>query len=175
MCTPGLLQDSDKVRSTIQSQKGKKAATKLEKEDLEAANRVLETLEAGKDLRHVTDWNMKEVDFINRTQFISAKPVVYLVNMSEKDFLRKKNKHLPKVMEYVKANGGDPVIPYSAAFEQRIFDLTEEEKKEVCSLLCSINVRGHAKTTAHKSTLSLVNSIRCALRYSILALASLIP
>lgn len=76
-------------------------------------------------------WTVKEVDFINRTQFISAKPVVYLVNMSEKDFLRKKNKHLPKVMEYVKANGGDPVIPYSAAFEERIYDLTDEEKKQV--------------------------------------------
>lgn len=116
----------------IQGLKGKKGASKLEKEDLDAANRVLETLEAGKDVRHVTDWTVKEVDFINRTQFISAKPVVYLVNMSEKDFLRKKNKHLPKVMEYVKANGGDPVLPYSAAFEERIYDLTEEEKKQVC-------------------------------------------
>jgi obg-like ATPase 1 len=64
-------------------------------------------------------------------QYLSAKPVVYLVNMSEKDFLRKKNKHLPKVMEYIKANGGDPVIPYSAAFEQRIFDLPPEDQEAV--------------------------------------------
>lgn len=64
-------------------------------------------------------------------QFLSAKPVVYLVNMSEKDFLRKKNKHLPKVMDYIKNHGGDPVIPYSAAFEQRIFDMPAEDRDAV--------------------------------------------
>jgi obg-like ATPase 1 len=116
--------------------KSKKGATKLEKEDLEAASRVKEVLEMGTDIRSIEDWTVKEVDFINRTQFITAKPVVYLVNMSEKDFLRKKNKHLPKVMEYVKSHGGDPVIPYSAAFEQRIFDLPDDEKEQVhCSSL----------------------------------------
>lgn len=108
----------------------KKVATKEEKEDLEAARKVKAVLEEGKDIRHA-DWNLKETAFLNQTQFISAKPVVYLVNMSEKDFLRKKNKHLPKVMEYVKANGGDPVIPYSAAFEQSIFDLPEEDQAKV--------------------------------------------
>lgn len=115
----------------MQGFKNKKGATKLEKEDLECAEAVLAKLEAGTEIRSVDTWNVKEVDFINRTQFITAKPVVYLVNMSEKDFLRKKNKHLPKVMQYVKENGGDPVIPYSAAFEERIYDLTPEEKAQV--------------------------------------------
>lgn len=115
----------------MQGLKAKKGATKLEKEDLAAAEAVLAKLEAGIEVRCVDNWSVKEVDFINRTQLITAKPVVYLVNMSEKDFLRKKNKHLPKVMQYVKENGGDPVIPYSAAFEQRIYDLTPEEQQKV--------------------------------------------
>jgi obg-like ATPase 1 len=114
-----------------QGLKAKKGATKLEKEDLDAAEAVLAKLEAGIEIRNVDNWSVKEVDFINRTQFITAKPVVYLVNMSEKDFLRKKNKHLPKVIQWVKENGGDPVIPYSAAFEERIYDLSPEEKAKV--------------------------------------------
>ena len=129
----------------MQGLKAKKGATKLEKEDLAAAEAVLAKLEAGIEVRSVDNWSVKEVDFINRTQFITAKPVVYLVNMSEKDFLRKKNKHLPKVMQYVKENGGDPVIPYSAAFEQRIYDLTPEEQQKVrpqrwkrtCMIFCT--------------------------------------
>ena len=112
----------------------KKAATKEEKEDLESAKKVLDMLEGGTDIRHGS-WSVNETAFLNQQQFISAKPVVYLVNMSEKDFLRKKNKHLPKVMEYVKNSGGDPVIPYSAAFEQGIFDLPEEDKEAVRSYL----------------------------------------
>jgi obg-like ATPase 1 len=116
-------------RTNLQALAVKKAATKEEKEDLAAAKKVKELLEAGTDIRHGT-WNLKETAFLNTAQFISAKPVVYLVNMSEKDFLRKKNKHLPKVMEYVKERG-DTVIPYSAAFEQRIFDMPPEDRDKV--------------------------------------------
>ena len=36
---------------------------------------------------------------------LTTKPIIYLVNLSEKDFLRKKNKHLPKVCA---ARGGPP-------------------------------------------------------------------
>lgn len=43
------------------------------------------------------DWNVKEVDFLNRVQLISAKPVVYLVNLTEKAYIKKKSKWLPKV------------------------------------------------------------------------------
>lgn len=39
--------------------------------------------------------------------------MVYLVNMSEKDFARKKNKFLPKIFEWVKEHGGEPIIPFS--------------------------------------------------------------
>lgn len=45
-------------------------------------------------------------------QFLSAKPVVYLVNLSERDYQRKKNKWLVKLFEWVKAHGGDPIIPF---------------------------------------------------------------
>ena len=52
---------------------------------------------------------------------LTAKPVVFLVNLSEKDFIRKKNKHLPKIAEWVKANAlGDPIIPLSVSFEERL-------------------------------------------------------
>jgi ribosome-binding ATPase YchF (GTP1/OBG family) len=37
-------------------------------------------------------------------QFLTAKPVVYLVNLSERDYQRKKNKWLPKLFEWVKAS-----------------------------------------------------------------------
>lgn len=52
---------------------------------------------------------------------LTAKPVVYLVNLSEKDYIRQKNKHLPKVAEWIKTNSaGDPIIPISVSFEERL-------------------------------------------------------
>ena len=40
---------------------------------------------------------MLQVPIVNQLSLLTAKPVVYLVNLSEKDYLRKKNKHLPKI------------------------------------------------------------------------------
>lgn len=63
---------------------------------------------------------------------MTAKPVVYLVNLSEKDYVRKKNKHLPKVVEWVKENAtGDPIIPISICYEERLTRFeTEAEAQE---------------------------------------------
>ena len=33
-----------------------------------------------------------QVEFLNSHLFLSAKPVIYLVNLSERDYIRKKNK-----------------------------------------------------------------------------------
>ena len=43
------------------------------------------------------DWNNKDVDFLNANQLITSKPVVYLVNLTEKAYASKKSKWLPKV------------------------------------------------------------------------------
>merc|ERR1712110_382697 len=61
---------------------------------------------------------------------MGAKPMIYLVNLSEKDFIRKKNKWLPKIKEYVDKNDpGAMVIPFSGAFEAKLLELGEEEAK----------------------------------------------
>jgi obg-like ATPase 1 len=56
-----------------------------------------------------------------------------LVNLSERDFVRKKNKHLPKIAEWIKEHAaGDPIIPVSVSYEERLtrFETEEEAKKE---------------------------------------------
>lgn len=63
---------------------------------------------------------------------MTAKPVVYLVNLSEKDFIRKKNKHLPAIAGWINEHAkGDPIIPISVAYEERLTRFeTEEASKE---------------------------------------------
>ena len=65
-----------------------------------------------------------QIEVINPLFLLTAKPVVFLVNLSEKDYIRQKNKNLPKIAEWVKTNSpGDPIIPISVAFEQRLSEL----------------------------------------------------
>ncbi|KAF4685907.1 Obg-like ATPase [Perkinsus olseni] len=101
------------------------------KEEYDALVKCQKILESGKPLRLCDDWTSKEVEIVNKYQFLTTKPTVYLVNMSERDFIRQKNKWLPKIKEWVDANGGGPIIPYSAAFEMEYQECgdSEEDKK----------------------------------------------
>ena len=74
---------------------------------------------------------------INPLFLLTAKPVVYLVNLSEKDYIRQKNKHLPKIAEWVKKNAtGDPIIPLSVSFEERLTRFeSDAEVDEECQKL----------------------------------------
>lgn len=57
-------------------------------------------------------------------QLLTAKPVVFLVNVSKRDYLRKANKYLPKIAEYVnERGGGEQIIPLSCEFELELLDM----------------------------------------------------
>jgi len=54
--------------------------------------------------------------------------------LSEKDYIRQKNKYLPKIAEWVKEHAtGDPIIPISVSFEERLTRFeSEAEADEEC-------------------------------------------
>ena len=62
-------------------------------------------------------WSTTDVDFLNTYQLLTSKPVIYLVNLTEKDYARKKNKWLAKIHAWVMEHGGGTIIPFSGAFE----------------------------------------------------------
>ncbi|KAG1680326.1 hypothetical protein FOA52_015416 [Chlamydomonas sp. UWO 241] len=97
--------------------------------ELETAIKLKEWLEGGKDIR-MGDWSAKDIDVLNEFLLLTAKPVVYLVNISESDMMRMKNKWLPKIAEWVKAQGGnEPVIPFSGTYENKMVDMPDDEVK----------------------------------------------
>ncbi|KAH0537631.1 hypothetical protein FGG08_005582 [Glutinoglossum americanum] len=115
---------------------GQSLEMKKLKEEQATVEKILEWLGSGKDVRKGS-WSPKEVEVINPLFLLTAKPVVYLVNLSEKDYIRQKNKHLPKVAQWIKENSeGDPIIPLSVSFEERLtrFETDEEVEKECKSL-----------------------------------------
>lgn len=102
------------------------------KEELEVLRKVKTMLEA-EDPRDVRSgqWNPKEVEILNKHLFITAKPMVYLVNLPKKAFIKKGSKFLPKVVEYVAKRGcGDMVIPFSVVFEKELVEAEERGEKD---------------------------------------------
>jgi len=120
----------DKVFDEVERKyvRGNDKTFKNEYEILSKIKKVL--IEDKKHLRF-GDWNQADIEILNKHLFITSKPMIYLVNLSEKDFIRKKNKWLPKIKEYVDKNdSGATIIPLSGAFEQKLMDMeTDEERK----------------------------------------------
>lgn len=65
-------------------------------------------------------WTPGEIEMINDKlgQLITTKPLVYLVNLTKKDFVRKKNKWLMKIKTWIDEHAGGMMIPFSVEFEE---------------------------------------------------------
>ncbi|KAJ2903341.1 hypothetical protein MKZ38_010092 [Zalerion maritima] len=131
---------------------GQSLEVKKAKEEEACIQKVLDMLNESKDVRK-GNWSPKEITFINPLLLLSAKPVVYLVNLSEKDYLRKKSSYLPKVFNWVQENSpGDPIIPISVSFEGRLNDMEDEDEvKEECKKLSATSALPKLVTTMRKS------------------------
>jgi len=129
-----LLKDIALVKSLVETKKknvdrglgGKDA--KLEYESLA---RALAHMMEGKPIRFGT-WSEADITVLNRLQLLTAKPQIYLVNMSEKNFCTSRSNWLGKIQELTKRLGGEPMIPYSVAFEKKLFDMGEEAADAYC-------------------------------------------
>lgn len=53
---------------------------------------------------------------------------MYLVNLSEEDYINKKNKWLKKIKDWIDANVPGEIIPYSANYEKN--HLNEADEKQ---------------------------------------------
>ncbi|CCW70456.1 unnamed protein product [Phytomonas sp. Hart1] len=104
---------------------------KSKKGDLETLLKVKSFLEEGKQIR-CCQWNGKEIDFLNTIQLLTAKPAMFLINMSENDFVRQRNKWLKKLKDWIDEQTAEPMIPFSAELETEFLSMTPEEITKYC-------------------------------------------
>merc|ERR1711874_343309 len=108
----------------------KRGADKKTMDEVAMFNKFKDVLEAGVWIKD-EKWNMKEVEVLNGCLFLSSKPVIYLVNIGDKEYEKKKNKWLLKIKEWITANNQGMMIPYSVAFEQ---EMLHAEDKSRCMM-----------------------------------------
>ncbi|CEF67024.1 Obg-like ATPase 1 [Strongyloides ratti] len=106
-----------------------RANDKTKKVEYDTLLRVKEVLESGKPVRSAT-WNEKEIEVLNKYLFLTAKPIVYLVNLTETDYIRKKNKWLAKIKAFIdETDPGATIIPFSGAFELKNIEMNPDERE----------------------------------------------
>ncbi|XP_022785202.1 obg-like ATPase 1 [Stylophora pistillata] len=97
-------------------------------------------------------WATNEIEVLNKHLLLTSKPVIYLVNLSEKDYIRKKNKWLAKIKEWVDSNdSGAVIIPLSGALEYKLVELGPEEGEKYLKEVGTQSVLAKIITTGFKA------------------------
>mmetsp|Transcript_17438 Transcript_17438/g.27862 ORF Transcript_17438/g.27862 Transcript_17438/m.27862 type:complete len:392 (+) Transcript_17438:98-1273(+) len=125
--------DTERVKGALEAEQKKIRSRKPNKEEemkLGALQKVIDCLAAGQDIRF-GDWLSKEVAYLNQFNFLTAKPVVYLVNIGMKAFKEGKGPG-KKITKWVEENTpGEPIIGYSAKYEQAYAKLDPEKQAKL--------------------------------------------
>ncbi len=97
--------------------------------ELEVLEKIRGALDEGKPVRAL-DFTEEEQEVVKDIDLLSAKPVIYVANLSEEDFAAgiENNPHYLKVKE-IAAREGAEVLGICAEFEAQISDMDPEEKK----------------------------------------------
>jgi len=119
----------EKEKDRIRKEKGlpRSADPPLGETFSSAYEKCLTLIESNTPVQTYEDFSMGEVDIVREFGLITTKPQIYVINMSKRNFLRKGNKWLPKIQEWVNGHGGGQIIPMSCEFEQEYMDLQDDK------------------------------------------------
>jgi obg-like ATPase 1 len=109
--------------------KGIKMKDKLAAARLAGLEKVKACFDNKKPIRG-EKWSIKEIDILNSCLFLTAKPIVFLVNVRATDYVEGKSKFFGKIKEWVKVNApGSKCIPFSATWEEELAKIPEDDVK----------------------------------------------
>lgn len=124
-----IFADIDVVQNRI-NKIGKKAAMSKDKEtqkEVAILNKISAGLEKNIPIRNI-DLTDDEKKFIKNFSFLTAKPIIYVTNITEKDMENDGNEYTDKVLEYAQKEGSK-VVTICAQIEAELSDLSDEEKE----------------------------------------------
>ena len=109
---------------------GKKASMSKDKETLlevELLNKLKENLEKSVAVRQI-ELTKEEQKLIKSFCLLTAKPIIYIANISEEDLITGENKYTKMVEDYASKENAK-VIKVSAKIESELCELSDEEKE----------------------------------------------
>lgn len=93
------------------------------------------------------EWNAAEIEKINEIlpAALTTKPVIYLLNISKKDYIRGGNKHLAKIKKWIDEHGGGTAIPVSVEYEEELAQCKQDaDETGMAELVALTKGRGSA-------------------------------
>jgi len=120
----------EKILEPLKKEVGRDGKAKEKKDRLETTLKIYDWVAEQKKEARFGDWNAKETDVLNDLYLLTSKSSLHLVNMSKPDFLRQKNKWLPKIKQWIETERpGEKMVFYSATMEAELLELDAEAKE----------------------------------------------
>ena len=132
----------------------KKAQTSKNKEDLAEYNLLLlikEQLEKNIPVRKI-EMTEEDKKILSGFKLITAKPIIYVANVSENDLINGENEYVKKVKEYAQKENSEVVV-ICAKIESELAELELEEKTQ---FLNELGIEESGLASLIKSTYSLL-------------------
>ncbi|KAI5970804.1 hypothetical protein CANMA_000223 [Candida margitis] len=108
----------------------KKPNQNHEEKNLEVLERLSDCLYNGVKVINGS-WSDEEIDFINGLNLLTAKPTVYLLNVSKSDYIAGTNQFWDTVQNWINTNSGnDKLIMFSAEYEHALISGEAQQTKD---------------------------------------------
>jgi GTP-binding protein YchF len=125
-------------KDRIRKEKGKARAVDVPVGEVfqEAYDKCLALLESRTPIQTCETFTAGHVELIRDWGLITTKPVIYVVNLSQPNFIKKGSKWLPKIKQWVDSHGGGQIIPVSVDFEEACVAKSNESPEALQGTSC---------------------------------------
>lgn len=123
-----MLSDVEVLEKRLENAQRSAKSDKSLLPEIDVIKRALANLEEEKSVRTL-ELTEDESKILKNLNLLSAKPIIYVANVSEDDLIADENKYVEKVREFAKTEDAE-VITVSAQIEEEISQLDDDEKIE---------------------------------------------
>ena len=129
-----IFADMETIEKRLEKAKKNLKADKKYQAEIDLLEKIKENLEKGIPARAI-DYNEDEQEMLKDMFLLTAKPIIYIANISEDQIENAENEPMVKeVKEYASKEHAE-VIPLSVKVEEELSGLEEQDKKEMLEAL----------------------------------------
>ena len=129
-----IFADIETVEKRLEKAKKNLKADKKYQEEINVLEKIKQVLEQGKSARTI-ELTDEEKELLKDTYLLSAKPILYIANVSEEQLENAfEEENVKKVIDYAKTEQAS-VIPLCVKIEEELSGLENEDKKEMLEAL----------------------------------------
>ncbi|KAH3766145.1 GTP-binding protein YchF protein [Pelomyxa schiedti] len=141
-----LLKDEETIKARIEATT-KQLRARRDKQilmELDDLKKFDEWVSVKKRPVRFGDWKAHEVETLNTLFLLTAKPVVYLINMGATDFLAKKNRWLLKIKQWIDGYSDpyrEPIIPFCGAIAAMELEENVDKARAAATTLQDLKIQ----------------------------------